>query len=134
MARVIGAPTVTTIALTQWDPSGETTVTIREPRFWESHKRSQFLGRSVVEHDTVGSREVRDVSWADLVVLELWLTYVKANVQFQGSDAEAASNLFVNVQNQHEFWEAVQLLPDELILEWHKHVIALNPLWGDHNV
>jgi hypothetical protein len=130
MARTVTLPKVTTIALTDWDPSGLTTVTLREARFAESVRRSQFLSRYTVEQGYIGSREIREISGAKLVALELWLTYVSATIMYQGNDQEEPLNLFSQNLTEPDFMAVLDILPDDLILEWHTRVIEANPIWS----
>ena len=131
MSKVVTAPVTKKIALTEWDESGQTTVTIKEARFGESLRRSQFLNRMTIERDYQGSREVRELSGADLVALELWLTFVEADIFYQADEDPESHNLFFHHMNEQAFLDALELLPDDLVLEWHRGVTELNPIWSD---
>lgn len=128
--KYVKRPKIVTVPLDEWDPSGLTTVTLREPRFAETARRQQYWSRTEVEHAGIFAREIHDKTIADLATLEMWLTFVDSNIEIESNkEGEESYCPFYKDMPFDEFVETLLLLEDELVIEWHSKVLDLKPEW-----
>lgn len=129
MARPIPLPIVKTCLLKDWDPEGDTLVVIRQARVKEEAERDQLFSQFKIERSPDGVSEVYKLPGIELMATECYLTFEDANILGDQADGQQTL-LFRKGMSRLEFRAAFGLLPSELMLEWHRHVLQLNPNWG----
>lgn len=141
--RAILPPGVKEFPLLEWDPSGDSKVTLKEHRSGETTERAHIWEQRVVERvlpNGIIEREIQEPILADVMGLDCWLTFISSTLKrVMVNDAgesfidENGEPLLVDAFPEHmtreEFLAAFALLPDELTLEWHDKVLQLNPDW-----
>jgi hypothetical protein len=130
MAKTVQPAVTHVVILKGWDPSGETTVTIREARHGEETQRERALTPTVRERlDASGiTREYTSLPLADLAYLECWLTFVDATILTENQGQ--MTRLFQPGMSEVAFRHAFAQLPPELVSEWQQVVTKINPHWN----
>jgi len=138
MPLQLKSPEVRVIPLVKCDPTGETTVTIRQATMHENTQRADLWATaSRIMRDTLGEElELKQrISIPEVMRTEVWLTLVGCNLQdAEGKDLfqfrRTADGRDFMTMTRPNFDSAWGTLPQAIALEIHEAVIAVNADWG----
>lgn len=125
------------------DPSGETTVTVRQATMRENTQRADLWATaSRIIRDGMGSEiELKQrISAPEIMAREVYLTMVGCNITIEDADErpielfkfakDTATGRPYLAMSEPKFLAAWGQLPAEIALEIHGKVIEVNPTWG----
>lgn len=127
--RKVTPPAIKRIPLVDWDPSGETWVELREPRFAASMQRERRLLPKLLERllpDGVIEREMSEPGANETMALQIWLTFAGAHIV-----AEDDTLPFTAELSEAEFYAALLRQDPQLVAAWHAAVLDFVPDWRD---
>jgi hypothetical protein len=128
--RIVKRPQTTRVYLNAWDPSGETWVDIRAPRFAETAQRQTYWSQVQVFTTPMAERAIYQQTEAELAAIEIYLTFVDSNILIEDEDGEPVLAFRPGLV-WSEFIQTLNGLEDELVLEWHAAVLELKPDWKE---
>jgi hypothetical protein len=133
--KTIKQALVTAYPLTEWDPSGETIVWIKQVRQADDMRRMETMMRTRVERPLVGSPvEVVDFPLGELVFLECYLSYQDSTIAWEvpSDDGKSMKSepMFPKDLNESAFRERFGQLEPDLVKEWQRAVRKHNPNWA----
>jgi hypothetical protein len=100
-----------------------------KPATWRDVvERDTLLSRVVYERQGDVERRVFQFSDADLVELEIWLTFGGSNIPLNGQEGSKELH-FPDGINRDLFLQRLRSLPPEMVLEIHRAVREANPMW-----
>jgi hypothetical protein len=138
MARSVTQAEVVKCVLDEWDPDGEEWVKIKQARGREEKMRDRLFSKTAIERNTEEGviRELYELSGAELVMRECFLTFVDASltidVPIPDTDKVEKKLLFKPGMSEAEFEASWNTLDPELMDEWWRHVRAVNPHWSPY--
>lgn len=132
------------------DPTGETYVKIRPPRFEDELERGRLRSKHTFAYDEQGFqvRQV-DINLNHLWALEIWLTYEDTNLrvdipreateaEVEKGVAEAGGQITDTVSflprrqmNMTDFLQRLSGLPPNFVYHWHALVVDVVRQWAD---
>jgi len=128
MARPIPQVLSKECKLLEWDPDGDTIVVVRQARVKEESERDRLFSEFAIKRSADGVSEVYNLPGLELMATECWLTFDEANILVE--DGQETHKLFRKGMSRLEFREAFGQLPTDLMIEWHRAVLAVNPHWN----
>lgn len=134
-----------TFFLTDWDADKETWIKIRQVRAGEQHRFEDETWAREISYEQGGSSQVTEKQRPSIV--KIWnararLTFVDCNLQEAIVDHKTGEPeldkdgniktkpLFTQGMSDREFNRVWNSLPVELVEEWDKKVVEMNPHWG----
>jgi hypothetical protein len=124
--------------LLQSDPSGETTILVRQATMRENTLRADLWATaSRIMRDGMGSEiELKQrISMPEIMEREVYLTLVACNIEaesgplFKFARDSSTGRPYLSM-SEAKFHEAWGMLPADVALEIHSKVIEVNPTWG----
>jgi hypothetical protein len=133
-----------TFYLSEWDPENETWIKVRQVRAGEQHRFEEETWAREVSYDQGGGGPVTEKQRPSIV--KVWLaraklTFVDSNLQVALMDKNGQPEkdkegniktqpLFTQNMSEREFTKVWSSLPVDLVEEWDKKVVEMNPHWG----
>jgi hypothetical protein len=116
--------------LTRWDPSGETAVWIRQAKYAEVARMRSLFSERKVQTDEEG-HETHIFNWpeAERSVLACWLSFEDASIMRDAGDGKPEP-MFHKGMSEKEFRAAFDELDYDLVQDWMKAVVKVNPQWA----
>jgi hypothetical protein len=140
MPKAISVPVEKVFKLEKFDPTGETTVTIRQATQSSQEQMAEMFSEVTRRmKDETGVMEVTTkVSSAEVMRRAAWLTMVECNVMNAENTAplfkfNRAPNgrMYIGMSEAEFSLQAWGELPVELADEIYDKVLELNPQWGN---
>lgn len=136
-------PTVKTFRLTRLDPSGETTVTIRQATAGDVKRVGDLFSEQTQIFDDGDGTSIKiqkKFNYAELNRYRAYLTLADCNIQreVETSDGKIVTedwfkfverNGVRRIQSEGDFYQAWDALPQEVVEEIVDYVLDVNPMW-----
>lgn len=128
--KLVSQALVEKYPLTEWDDSGQTFVMVRQARFSENSRMRGLFAHSKIQTADDGT-ETRILDWpaAERDILMCWLTFQDASIMRDVGDGKGEP-MFKPGMSETEFRKAFNQLDTDLVNNWVKCVLKMNPQWA----